>query len=199
MTAVDSKAHPPLRWQSRKPAGQVPLSRLLPLMRAAVAAAPQRIALRRDLAAALFAADRMTELVDRFGPAAGGEACDRDIQYYVGRAALAVGEHQVAVDALRSAAGHGHAHAFTYLADALLRLHRDDEAVAAALKGLEDPASDFKPLLSLAQVFLQRNEAGRLLDLCAGLRARGGVSGYLPAVTAVAAAMLGRSDEVDAI
>jgi tetratricopeptide (TPR) repeat protein len=190
---------PTIHWRAPELAPRVPLAKLLPLMRAAVAAAPERADLKLHLTKALFDTDRMAEIVDRLRPAVADDDADPELLYYLGRAALATRDRHLAAASLRSAAASGFGDAFTYLAETLLGLERVDEAVEAGLKGLERASSDFKSLAVLADALLLRGEAERLWALCVDLRARGAWGGYLPAVMAFAAAVLGRDDEIAAL
>jgi tetratricopeptide (TPR) repeat protein len=199
MSLAAETASPVIRWRARESVRRLPPAKLYPVMRAGVVAAPDRADLKLHLAKALFEADQMAEIVARLRPAAADKTADPALLYYLGRAALAMRDCHLAVDALRSAAAKGFGDAFTYLAQALLELDRVDEAVEAGLRGLEFPLSDFKSLTVLAHVLLKRGEAERLWALCVDLRARGAWGGYLPAVMAFAAATLGHDDEVAAL
>jgi hypothetical protein len=185
---------PAVSW--REAAAQLPLGRLLPVIRMAYAAQPQRADVRKDFAKALFATDRMAELVAELGPTVAVTDADPELLYYVGRAALATGDCGLATDALRSAAEQGFAVAFTYLAEALLRLHRASEAIEAGLTGLARSAGDYKSLAVVARALLQQNAVDRLWHVCRELRERGAWGGYFPAIWACAAAARGDEDAV---
>jgi uncharacterized protein (TIGR02466 family) len=188
-----------IRWRNRESIRRLPPAKLLPVLRAGIAASPERADLKLQLAMALFDADRMAEIVDRLTPLATDNTADPALLYYLGRAALATGDHDLAADALRAAATKGFGAAFTYLAQALLKLDRVDEAIEAGLQGAQSASSDFKSLTVVAGVLLKRGQAERLWGLCVDLRARGAWGGYLPSVVAFTAALLGHDDELAAL
>ena len=176
-----------LRWRAPEPVKQLPFATFLPLLRAGVDAAPHRVDLQLKLARTLFHTDAMPELIDRFQPALAADTADPELLFYLGRAALTTGEAQLAFDALAASAGGGFLDAFGYLADALNRLDRPDQALDAALRGLEHSPFDYKALAIAATVLLDRGEAEQLWDLCTGLRRRGAWGSYVPSVMALAA------------
>jgi Putative 2OG-Fe(II) oxygenase len=100
---------------------------------------------------------------------------------------------------LSLAAKSGFRGALGWTAHALARLDRADEAIETALQALEDPTPDFRPLVLLARLLPRRGETERLWDLCVDLRARGFWGGYLPAVSAFAAAAMRYDAEVAAL
>src|ERR1700687_5586530 len=128
---------PIIRWQTPGPTAQLPFAKILPVIRAGLAAAPEHAGLKLDLAKALFGTGRQEELVDRLRAELADEAGTPELLYYLGRAALATRDYQVAADALRAATARGMTSAFGYLAEALARLDRPDEALSAAQRGLE--------------------------------------------------------------
>jgi tetratricopeptide (TPR) repeat protein len=176
------------------------LTQTLPLLRASFAAAPDRLDLKQKLARNLFRTDQMVELVDWLRPIVGRkEDEDPELLYFLGRAALVTGDLQTALDALSLAAKSGFRGALGWTAHALTRLGRADEAIETALQALEDPTPDFRPLALLARLLPRRGETERLWELCADLRARGFWGGYLPAVSAFAAAAMRYDAEVAAL
>jgi tetratricopeptide (TPR) repeat protein len=190
----------PVRWQTPEPAVKLlPLAKFLPLLRAGVAAAPNRADLKLRLARTLFHTDRVAEVVDWLTPAIADEDVNPELLYYLGQSALATGDDQLALDALRSAAAKGFGRAFGYLAEALRRLDRRDEALEAGLQGLERLPSDFKALGIVARELLDRGETGRLWALCIDLRARGAWGTYIPSAMALAAVTPEQNDEVAAL
>jgi uncharacterized protein (TIGR02466 family) len=197
--SLSMTAQPAFRWQVPEAAGSPPFLKFLPLMRAAVEAAPHRTDLKMQLARALFHIKRDAEIVDRLGPHVDEGNVDPELSCYVGRAALATGDHQLACGALSIAAGKGFAPAFGYLAEALEQAGRHNEAVDAALRRLHDEPSDFTALRVAARVLLGREEAERLWSLCVELRARGASGAWFSAVAAAAAATLGMEDEFKAL
>src|SRR5262249_18493090 len=151
--------------------------KFLPHLRAAVAAAPNRGDLKARLAQALINTRRMIEIVDWLRPVVADDKASPELLYYLGRAALATRDDRLALDALRSSAANGFAGALGYLAEALIRLGRADEALQAGLQALEYSPSDFVALPIVARAFLEQNEAQKLWALCIDLRARGARAG----------------------
>jgi Putative 2OG-Fe(II) oxygenase len=174
-------------------------SKTLPLLKAAVAVAADRTDLKLQLARNLFRTDRMVEIVDWLRPIVGEKDSDRELLYYLGRAALAGGDCQTAFDALRLAATGGFRGALGWSAYALAGLQRNDEAIEIAIRALEDPTPDFRPLGLLARLLPPRGDTERLWSLCVELRARGFWGGYLPAVCTFAAAALRYDEEFAAL
>ncbi len=197
MSVAAASASLPLRWRS--PEAVKPFVKFLPVLRAAVAAAPERADLKLRLVHALFRTGAVEEIVDRMRSAVADRDADAELLTFVGRAAIAAEDHRLAADALRPAAAKGYARALGYLAQALHRLERADEALAAGLKGLQRSPADFESLMVVARVLFDRGEVERLWALCDDLRARGARGTRLSAVLASAAAALGRKDEVDAL
>ncbi|HEV2643455.1 MAG TPA: hypothetical protein VGT98_12140, partial [Candidatus Elarobacter sp.] len=188
-----------LRWTLPAPMRRVSFDKLLPLVRAGVAAAPDRADLALRLAKTLFQADRMPELIDRFRTSAERGDADAELLYYLGYAAAMTNERELAVDALRAAADKGFDAAFGHLAEALRRVGRPDDALAAALRGLERSPSDFKSLGMVVRSLLERGEPERLWTICTNLRAAGVWNAYLPSAMALAAATPAQRDEVAAL
>jgi uncharacterized protein (TIGR02466 family) len=176
----------------------LPYAAFLPLLRAGVAAAPERLDLKRQLAKTLFQTGRLAELVDWLQPHARDAGADPELQYYLGRAALANDDAALSLAPLRSAASQDFAEAFGYLAEALHELERPDDALAAALEGLERSPSDFKALGFVVRALLARGERARLWDLCSALRARGAWGAYVPSAMACAATTPEQEREVAA-
>jgi hypothetical protein len=174
-------------------------AKTLPLLKAAVAMAGDRTDLKRQLARTLFKMDQMVEIVDWLRPIVDQKESDPELLYHLGRAALSSGDCQTAFDALHLAAMSGFRGALGWAAHALARLKRTDEAIEIALQALKDPTLDFRPLALLARLLPPRGETERLWDLCVDLRARGFWSGYLPAVSAFAAAAMRYNEEVAAL
>jgi len=190
-----ASATPPLRWQAWNPVKTD--AKFLPLLRQAVAVAPDRADFKLQLAKALFQNNRMAEIVDWLNPATADDRAKPELLYCLGRAAMATGDYQRAADALRSAVAAGFAPAFGYLAEALARLGRIDEALEAGLAGLRHSPANSQSLLVVTRILVDRGEVDRLWALCVELRACGAWGGWLPAVMASAAAALGLEDELD--
>jgi tetratricopeptide (TPR) repeat protein len=187
----------PLRW--RTPEAAVPDLKILPLLRQAIAVAPHRVDLKLQLARVLRRAGAHAEIIDLLKPAAVGNRASPEVLLLLGRAALEVGEDQLAVEVLHSAAAAGLNSALGYLAEALYRSDRPDEALDAAQRRLADWPTDFEALQVVARVLFQRGEMDRLWRLSVDLRNKGAWGGWLPAVAASAAAMLGREDDLKAL
>ena len=185
-----------LRWQAARSVEPVPIAKLLPLLREAVAATPDRADLKLQLAKALSRGDRMAEIVDRLAPAIADRDADPELLFHVGRAALASRDYQLALDALRAAVAKTYARAYGYLAETLLRLDRLDEALEAGLQGLQRSPSDSKCLSVAARILLDRREAERLWALCVDVRARGAWGPFIGSAMAYAAAVSGRDEEL---
>ena len=197
MTA-DAQVHG-LRWTVPPPVKRVPFDKLVPLVRAGAAAAPDRPDLQLQLAKTLFQADCMAEVVERFRNCVAHRGADAELLFVLGRAAAATDDRALAVDALRASADNGCDAAFGHLADALRRIERFDDALAAALRGLERAPSDFKSLGMVVRVMLDREERARLWAVCANLRSRGVWNAYLPSAMALAATSAAEHGEVAAL
>jgi tetratricopeptide (TPR) repeat protein len=186
-----------LRWRTAEPA--VPHAKMLPLLRQAVAVAPHRVDLKLQLARMLRSAGAIAEIVDLLRPAAADDRAAPEALLVLGRAALDVGEKQLAVDALRGAASAGLSSALGYLAEALFRLNRPDEALDAAQRMLAGRPADFEALQVIAHVLFQRGEIDRLWRLASDLRSNGAWGGWLSAVATSTAATLGMEDDFKAL
>jgi uncharacterized protein (TIGR02466 family) len=184
-----------LRWKDDDSIPRMPLAKLLPLARQAAASAPDRVDLKVRLAAALFDAGHTAELIALLGPQLADEHAAPDLLYWLGRAAVVTLDDQLALAALRAAAAKGSAKALGVLASTLARLGREDEAIEAGIQALTQAPDDSGTLRLLAAALLDRGEAERLWTLCVDLRSRGAKGGWLPAVMATTAAMLGRADD----
>jgi uncharacterized protein (TIGR02466 family) len=188
MSTIAAKTTLSVYWRAPEPGRRLPSGKLLPLLRAAVAAAPDRADFKLQLAKALFHSDRMAEIVDWLSPNFGHDDAHPELLYYLGRSALAISSTQLAFDALRSAAMRGFVPAFGFLADALVCLGRPDEALEAGFEGLERSPADFKAFVTVARALLGRRQAQTLWELCACLRARNGWGAYMPSAMVFAAA-----------
>jgi hypothetical protein len=196
MTAMETTSAAALRWRQPDASKPVPLTRFVPLLKTAVAAAPNRADLRLQLAQALFQTHQFAELIDWVRPAASSEAADPELQFFLGRSALAVRDYPLAVQAFRSAATKGCTSRLGYLAEALYALDRPTEALEAALEGLDQRPTDWRALKVAARVLLDQAEAARLWALSVDLRARGVWGMHLPAAMAQAATTPERCREV---
>jgi Putative 2OG-Fe(II) oxygenase len=169
------------------------------LLRAGTAASPARADLKLQLAKALFRTKQFDEIIGCLGPEIADDSADPELLYHVGRAALEIRDDRTALSALRPAADKGFAPAFGYLAEALQRLDRPDEALDAALKRLETSPSNFPAIKVVARVLLDRGEAERLWTLCVDLRAKGAWGPWFAAATSTAAAILANDREFNAL
>jgi tetratricopeptide (TPR) repeat protein len=188
----------PLVWQS-PPARRAPHEKVLPLLRAAVRAAPDRPDLRLQLAIALRKTDRMAELVDWLRPVAEDPNAEPELLMCLGDAAISVGEWQLALAAQQSAAAKGFAPAFGRMAETLIRLRRPDHALAAGLEALDRLATDTEAFGIVAQLLLDRGETERLWNLCVRSRACGMWGSYVPSAMMLAAAPGHHDDELVAL
>jgi hypothetical protein len=187
---------PLISWRVPERTPALPARKVLPLLRAAVVAAPDRRDIKLQLVRVLFENDRMAEVVDCARPlVATGEATP-ELLYLLGRAAMAISDYDLAIEALRSAAQSGFAGAHAHLSTALLESDRIDAAIAAGLEGLQYPTRDFRCLLALGIALVIRGQEERLWKLCVDLRAGGAWGGYFPAVLAFAAEAVGQTDQV---
>jgi tetratricopeptide (TPR) repeat protein len=186
-----------LRWRTAEPA--VPDAKTLPLLRQAVAVAPHRVDLKLKLARVLRRAGAIAEIVDLLKPASADDCAAPEVLLLLGRAALEVGEEQLAVDALHGAADAGLSSALGYLAEALFRLNRPDEALDAAQRRLVAWPTDFEALQVIAYVLTERGEIDRLWRLATDLRSNGAWGGWLSAVATSTAATLGREQDFKAL
>ena len=80
-----------LKWGIPSPSTGMRVAKVLPLLRKAVAAAPDRADLKVQLAMALFEVDQTAELVDMLKPLLTGEDTAPELLYWLGRAAMARG------------------------------------------------------------------------------------------------------------
>lgn len=161
-----------------------PTASALPLLRAALAAAPERLEIRRRLARSLFYEDRLPELLETLATDAED---DPEVLCYVGRAAAVLGNDTLALRALSCAAEGGADDALGDLAAILLRARRCEEALDVALRELAHEPSTFKALGVAVRALLAEGQRQRLWSLCRELRAAGAWSGYIPSAMALAA------------
>jgi tetratricopeptide (TPR) repeat protein len=196
MSATATPTMLPFRWTAGGGVKRLPFAQFLPLLRTGVAAAPQRVDLKLQLAKTLFHTDRIAELVEWLRPTIADDNADPELLYYLGRGALVNGNCELALSALESSARKEFVSAFGYLAEALHRLDRSEEALAAGLRGLEHSPSDFKALGAVVRLLLARGETQQLWDLCTDLRARGAWGAYVPSAMALAAATPEQASEI---
>lgn len=182
-----------LRWQDQAPhTEQIPISKMLPLIETAIARSPDRFDLKAQLAKALFGAGQIEDLLTQFRTTARDDRAPADMLLTLGRAAVLGRDYELALTALRAAEERGAA-TTGYLAEALFRLGRHDEALRAGLAALDHSADDHS-LLVVARVLFDRGAVTQLWSLCQRLYDRGARRGWLPVVMASCAAMLGRDD-----
>ncbi len=196
MSATATPTTLPFRWTAAGSVKRLPFAQFLPLLRTGVAAAPHRADLKLQLAKTLFHTDQIAELVEWLRPTIADDNADPELLFYLGRAALVRGNFELALKALERCAGQEFVSAFGYLAEALHRLDRPEEALAAGLRGLEHSPSDFKALGAIVRLLLARGETQRLWDLCTGLRAWGAWGAYVPSAMALAATTPQQASEV---
>jgi len=199
MSVAATPAPAIIRWKDSGPNRPLPFAKLLPQLRAAAAAAPERADLKLHLARALFDAGQMAEVVDRLRPALADDGADPQLLHCLGRAAMEIRDDRLAFEALRSAGAKGARGAFAGLAATLVRLGREDEALQAALAGVQLSPPDSECLRLVARILLDRGEAGRLWTICRDLRSRGATGAWFSAVAISAVATLGLDDELAAL
>jgi tetratricopeptide (TPR) repeat protein len=188
-----------IRWRAPEPVKLLPSASFLPLLKAGVAAAPDQIELKLRLARILFQTDHLSEILEWLGALVGDDNAHPELLYYLGRAAIATGNDQLALDALHAAADKDFARAFGYLAEALQNLGRSNEALKAGLQGLALVPSDFKAMAVVTSVLLKQGEHARLWALCSELRARGAWGVYIPSAMALSAQTPEQEREVAAL
>ena len=187
----------PLTWRTSE-VPRAPHEKMLPLLRAAVKAAPDRADLRLNLAIALHKTDQMAELVDWLRPAAVDPNADPKLLMCLGDAALAMGDRQLALTTQRSAAAKGFAPAFGRMTETLFLLGHPDEALAAGLEAVERVSLEPKTFAIVARLLLDRGETERLRNLCMKVRADGMWGSYVLSAMALSAPP-GHEDEVAAL
>lgn len=183
----------PLDW---KPLSGMPVRKFLPLLRNAVEATPDRSDIKVQLARALLEAGETSEAIDLLKPHLSDPDAAPQLLFCLGQAAVAQGDDPLALTALRSAATKGAEDAIDVLASTLRRLGCEDEGIETALDALNRRPESTEPLRFLATALCARGELERLWNLCLDLRARGAHGGWLAAVMASVAALLGRDDEL---
>jgi uncharacterized protein (TIGR02466 family) len=188
-----------LNWQQRDGVKRLPLTAFLPLLRAGVAAFPERSDLKLQLARTLFHSDQPEEIIHLFESAVAERDAAPELLCYLGRAALMGLDYRLAFDALQSAAARDFSPAYGYLAEALHYLDQTDAALTAGLEGLDRASDDFKSLGLVARILLDRDERERLWLICLGLRERGAWGGYIPSAMALAATTPEQATEVAAL
>jgi tetratricopeptide (TPR) repeat protein len=188
-----------MRWRAAEPVKRLPYRKFLPLLKTAVAAEPDRIDLKLQFATALFYSHRMQEIVEWLTPFAGAPETHPQLLYYLGRAALSTKDYQLALQCLEPAAAKGSVHSFGYLAETLRYLRRRDQALDAALQGLDHLPSDYKALGIAVQILIERGDTERLWRLCMNLRDRGAWGSYVPSAMAHSASTPEQFNEVDAL
>jgi tetratricopeptide (TPR) repeat protein len=182
-----------LRWGTPRPS--LSAAKTLPLLRQAVALAPGRAELQRQLARALLRTGAHNETIDLLKPALADAAADPELLLILGRAALAVSEDQLAAQALNAAVARGLRSAGGYLAEALYRLNRNEEALDAAERRLSERPTDIEAMQVVARVLFGWGDIERLWRLCLQLQSKRAWGGWFSAVAVSAAAQLGLEDE----
>jgi tetratricopeptide (TPR) repeat protein len=176
-----------VRWAAADQLEQRPRERFLPVLRAAVEAAPERPEPRRRLARMLLAMELFDELEELVMPELDDPGADGETLHCLGLGALATSEPDLALRALRGAVDRGYTASLGALANALYRLGRYDDAVAPGLRALELHPSDYSAGSVVARLLLERGEPERLWSACNGVRSRGDWCAYLPSALALSA------------
>jgi tetratricopeptide (TPR) repeat protein len=177
-------------WRPPRPGGALARTKALAVVRVALAIAPDRADLKRQLAQLLYELDQLGELIDWLRPLVGQEDADPGLLYWLGQAA-ARRDPILAATALRAAVAAGYNEAFGPLASTLERLDRSDEALAAAMSALEGNPSDFTAMVVAARIHEARSEFREISALCQSLWSRGGRSSQILATEAFANALTG--------
>jgi tetratricopeptide (TPR) repeat protein len=157
------------------------------MLQMAVATAPDRSDLKRQLARVLLQAERFQELEELALPMLDDPAGDPEVLHCLALGAIANERHEVAQRALERAIALGHAPSSGALANLLYRLGRHQEALEAGLRALERDPGDFYAAGPVARVLLARGERMRLWSLCQEIRSRGGWGAFIPSAMALAA------------
>jgi hypothetical protein len=185
------------RWVVPDAATERPAAAFLPLLRAAVAAAPDRPEPALGLARALTRAGLTGELIEWLAPVGDAERTTHaELLFHLGCAHATTGDAPRALAPLQAAAARGFTPAYGYLAETLLRLGRHDEALSAGCHGLDADPADFKPLGVVTRILLERGETARLWDLCTRLRGIGVRDAYLASAMARSATTPAQIDAV---
>lgn len=187
-TAADAFTMP--TWRPPRPGRALARTKALAVVRAALAVAPDRADLKRQLAKLLYGLDQLTELIDWLRPLIDEEDVDPGLLYWLGQAAERR-DPALAAKALRAAVAAGYDEAFSPLASALERLDRRDEALAAAMSAVERNPSDFRAIVVAVRIHEARSEFREISMLCRNLWSRGGRSSQILATEAFANALTG--------
>jgi hypothetical protein len=170
-------------------------TRVVPVLRKAVVAAPDRLDLRLLLARALAELDDLGAIIELLAPHARNDYGGPELAYLFGRACARTNDTTRALPALRCAVDAGVVAAHGELAWILIGEAADADALAVCRKAFELGPADAKTVQAAAHVLLAQDGAEELLDLCQMLRERGHCNSQIPAIWAVAAAAAGRHDE----
>ena len=166
----------------------LPLASFVSVLRAAVSAAPDRPDLRHRLARVLYRTHAFAEIIAWLEPfLAAADSDDAEALYYLGLSALAVDDRALAFRAFDASAKGGCPASFGYLAEVLTDGGRFDDALGAALEGLERQADDLKAFVVAARILLNRGEKPRLWALCKALNSRGAWAAFIPSAMVLAA------------
>lgn len=188
-----------MRWRAAEPVKRLPYRKFLPLLKTAVAAEPDRIDLKLQFATALFYSHKMQEIVEWLTPLASAQETHPQLLYYLGRAALSTKDHRLALQCLEFAAANGSVHAFGSLAEVLRYFRKPDQALEAALQGLDHLPSDYKALGIAVQTLIEQGATQRLWNLCINLQDRGAWGTYVPSAMAHSASTPEQFSEVAAL
>ena len=129
-------------WRTDPPTSRPPARSFLPLLRAAVAARPDRADLRRDLAVALRDDQRWAEILDLLSPLAEEGALTAALACELARAAIACEQPELALRALDATPDGTGPDERRQRIFALYALNRIDEARAAVAQALEEDPDD---------------------------------------------------------
>jgi Putative 2OG-Fe(II) oxygenase len=172
----------PFVWADPGPT-RIAQDKALAVLRQAVAARPDDVALKLRLARVLYARDLQAEIVDLLAPVVCAADATPDVCFEFGRAAARLELFAEAIPALERAGPFGAGH----LADALADAGRDGEAQALALQTLTRDPNDRRSLTVAAKALLARGDTRALLQLSRDVFTRGGRNGEVFAMLSLSA------------
>ena len=189
----------PLKWKTSRLPRQTSARTFLPLLRAAVAANPERCDLRRDMVVALRDDRRWREIVDMLGPLERTAALSAELALELGMAAAQCEAWEEAKAALDIAIAGRVPGARRQMAFVLDGLGRTSQALETALAVLAENPRDADTLEVVGRLLLEREDGDGLLALCDDLWRQGGGSAILLAWRGVALAATRRESAVSAL
>lgn len=187
---------PQIVWRTDQPTRRPPARSFLPLLRAAVAARPDRPDLLRDLTVALRDDRRWAEIHDLLSPLAEKGGLTPALACELAQAAIACDQPDLALRVLAPEIAGTARDARRQRVLALYALNRIDEARTAAAQVLDENPSDSMVLGAFANDCLTHGAAEDLAGLCRGA-IDGGVGSTLHlAYLSAALSLAGRTSDV---